>query len=128
LIADAKNTNAQPADFGDDDARENDVQQTVILASIVEKETAAAEERPLVASVYRNRMAEHEALQADPSVIYAELLQGSYSGALHHADMQFSFRLQHLHASGTAARTHRKPWKTSLQAALHPAEPITFIL
>ena len=58
-----------------------DVQKTVTLASIIEKETAAPDERPLVAGVYSNRLAENMPLQADPSVIYAELLRGGYSGA-----------------------------------------------
>src|SRR5579864_4388784 len=68
----------------------SDVQRTVIMASIVEKETAVAEERPMVASVYYNRLSKNIALDADPSIIYAELLSGTYQGALHHADMQFS--------------------------------------
>ena len=59
------------------------------MASIIEKETAVPEERPVVASVYYNRLGRNIALQADPSVIYAELLEGSYGGALHHADMRF---------------------------------------
>ncbi len=64
------------------------VQEMVIMASIIEKETAVSEERPLVASVYYNRLARNIALQADPSVIYAELLAGTYRGALHHEDLQ----------------------------------------
>src|ERR1035438_142497 len=65
----------------------SDVGRVVTMASIVEKETAVPEERPLVASVYYNRLASRMALDADPSVIYAELLSGTYQGALHHADM-----------------------------------------
>ena len=64
-----------------------DVNKIVTMASIVEKETAAPDERARVAGVYYNRLAQRMALDADPSVIYAELLQGTYSGALHHADL-----------------------------------------
>jgi len=94
----------------------------VILASIIEKETAAAEERPLVASVYYNRMAKHGELQADPSVIYAELLQGSYSGALHHADMQFNSDYNTYTHPGLPPGPIGNPGKSSLEAAMHPAD------
>jgi UPF0755 protein len=104
------------------DAASNDLQQTVILASIIEKETAAPEERPLVASVYYNRMAQHGALQADPSVIYAELLQGAYSGALHHADMRFDSAYNTYTHPGLPPGPIGNPGKTSLQAAMHPAD------
>ncbi|MGA2965927.1 MAG: endolytic transglycosylase MltG, partial [Terriglobales bacterium] len=65
----------------------SDVSTIVTIASIVEKETAVPEERPLVASVYYNRLAQKMALDADPSIIYAELLTGTYQGSLHHADL-----------------------------------------
>jgi len=106
----------------DSAAQRPDLQQTVILASIIEKETAAPEERPLVASVYYNRMAGHQALQADPSVIYAELLQGSYSGALHHADMQFNSNYNTYTHPGLPPGPIGNPGKTSLEAAMHPAD------
>src|SRR6202042_926154 len=64
-----------------------DMNTVVTMASIIEKETAAPEERPKVASVYYNRLAQRMALDADPSVIYAELLQGTYSESLHHAGL-----------------------------------------
>ena len=104
------------------DVKDHDVQQTVILASIIEKETAAPEERPLVASVYYNRMTGHQALQADPSVIYAELLQGSYSGALHHADMQFNSSYNTYTHPGLPPGPIGNPGKTALEAAMHPAD------
>jgi UPF0755 protein len=109
-------------DLQDNGAQKTDLQRTVILASIIEKETAAPEERPLVASVYCNRMAQHEALQADPSVIYAELLKGSYGGALHHADMQFNSTYNTYTHPGLPPGPIGNPGKISLQAAMHPAE------
>jgi UPF0755 protein len=114
--ADLKNTAAQSTD-----TQSNAVQQTVILASIIEKETAAPEERPLVASVYCNRMARHGVLQADPSVIYAELLQGTYSGALHHSDMQFNSDYNTYTHPGLPPGPIGNPGKSSLEAAMHPA-------
>ena len=119
LTNDAKITDVKNSDL---ENQSNDVQQTVTLASIIEKETAAPEERPLVASVYYNRMAKHGALQADPSVIYAELLQGSYSGALHHADMQFNSDYNTYTHPGLPPGPIGNPGKTSLEAAMHPAD------
>jgi len=99
-----------------------DVQKTVTMASIVEKETAVAEERPLVASVYYNRLARNIALQADPSVIYAELLEGTYGGALHHSDMQFRSSYNTYTHTGLPPGPIGNPGKESLEAALHPAD------
>ena len=99
-----------------------DVEKTVILASIVEKETAVPEERPLVASVYSNRMADGIPLQADPSVIYAELLQGRYSGSLHHADMRFSSAYNTYTHVGLPPGPIGNPGRGSLLAAMHPAQ------
>ncbi|PYV70249.1 MAG: endolytic transglycosylase MltG [Acidobacteria bacterium] len=98
-----------------------DVERTVTLASIIEKETGVPEERPEVASVYVNRLTKHIALQADPSVIYAELLQGTYGGALHHDDMRFnSLYNTYVHA-GLPPGPIANPGKSSLQATMHPA-------
>ncbi|HKR85474.1 MAG TPA: endolytic transglycosylase MltG [Terriglobales bacterium] len=97
-------------------------QQTVTLASIVEKETGVAEERPRVASVYTNRLAQHIPLQADPSVIYAELLSGTYGGALHHNDMQFDSAYNTYRHAGLPPGPIANPGRTSIEAALHPAQ------
>jgi UPF0755 protein len=100
----------------------SDVQKTVTMASIIEKETAVAEERPVVASVYYNRLERKIALQADPSVIYAELLSGNYSGALHHSDMGFQSAYNTYTHPGLPPGPIGNPGRSSLEAALHPAQ------
>jgi len=99
-----------------------DVQTTVIMASIIEKETAVPEERPLVASVYYNRLDKRMALGADPSIIYAELLAGTYQGALHHADMQFDSPYNTYRNAGLPPGPIGNPGRSSLEAAMHPAQ------
>jgi UPF0755 protein len=98
------------------------VQKTVTMASIIEKETAVPEERPVVASVYYNRLGRNIALQADPSVIYAELLDGSYGGALHHSDMHFQSAYNTYSHLGLPPGPIGNPGRTSLEAAMHPAQ------
>ena len=100
----------------------NDLERTVIMASIVEKETSVAEERPLVASVYYNRLAKNIALDADPSIIYAELLAGTYQGALHHADMQFHSPYNTYRNAGLPPGPIGNPGRSALEAAMHPAQ------
>jgi UPF0755 protein len=98
------------------------MQLTVTMASIIEKETAVAEERPLVASVYYNRLAKNIALDADPSIIYAELLAGTYSGALHHDDMRFDSAYNTYTHIGLPPGPIANPGKSALEAAVHPAQ------
>jgi UPF0755 protein len=99
-----------------------DIERTVTMASIVEKETAVAEERPLVASVYYNRLAKNIALDADPSIIYAELLAGTYTGALHHDDMRFDSPYNTYRHPGLPPGPIGNPGKSALEAAMHPAQ------
>jgi UPF0755 protein len=99
-----------------------DVARTVTMASIIEKETSVGAERPLVASVYYNRLDKKIALDADPSIIYAELLAGTYTGALHHADMQFNSPYNTYRYAGLPPGPIGNPGRSSLEAALHPAQ------
>jgi UPF0755 protein len=108
--------------FHDQSLGPNEVERTVIMASIVEKETAVAEERPLVASVYYNRLGKKIALDADPSIIYAELLAGTYAGALHHEDMKFNSRYNTYRYAGLPPGPIANPGKSALEAAMHPAQ------
>jgi UPF0755 protein len=99
---------------------DSDVNRVVTMASIVEKETAAPEERARVASVYYNRLAQKVALDADPSVIYAELLDGTYKGALHHADLAVNSPYNTYRFPGLPPGPIGNPGKSALEAALRP--------
>jgi UPF0755 protein len=104
------------------DAPPSDLERTVTMASIVEKETAVPEERPMVASVYYNRLEKKIALDADPSVIYAELLAGTYTGALHHDDMRFNSVYNTYRFTGLPPGPIANPGRSALEAAMHPAQ------
>jgi UPF0755 protein len=106
---------------GDSPATTSSLHEVVAMASIVEKETSVPEERPVVASVYYNRLDKHIALDADPSIIYAELLKGSYQGALHHADMQFTSPYNTYRNAGLPPGPIANPGRSALEAAMHPA-------
>ena len=97
-----------------------DIPRVVTMASIVEKETADPEERPRVASVYYNRLAKNVALDADPSVIYAEQLEGTYQGSLHHADLVVNSPYNTYRSAGLPPGPIANPGKGALEAAMHP--------
>ncbi|HWZ82925.1 MAG TPA: endolytic transglycosylase MltG [Terriglobales bacterium] len=100
----------------------SDVQRIVTMAAIIEKETASPDERPMVASVYYNRLVHRIALDADPSVIYAHLLAGDYSGSLHHADLAVDSPYNTYRFPGLPPGPIANPGKGALAAAMHPAE------
>lgn len=93
----------------------------VTMASIVEKETAAPDERPMVASVYYNRLAKNTVLDADPSVIYAAMLQGKYHGTIYQSDLQSDSPYNTYKFTGLPPGPIANPGRESLKAALHPA-------
>jgi UPF0755 protein len=99
----------------------SDVHRIVTMASIVEKETASPDERPMVASVYYNRLAHRVALDADPSVIYALLLAGNYSGSLHHAELSVDSPYNTYRFRGLPPGPIGNPGQSALEAAMHPA-------
>ncbi len=97
------------------------VRQALTLASLVEKETARPEERPLVAAVYRNRLKVGMGMQADPTVIYALQKAGTYDGNLSRADLQFDSPYNTYRYAGLPPGPIAAPGLASLQAAAHPA-------
>ena len=99
-----------------------DIHRIVTMASIVEKETAVPEERPLVASVYYNRLDNNMLLGADPTVIYAALLAGRYRGTIYQSDLQFESPYNTYKYPGLPPGPIANPGAGSLEAAMHPAK------
>jgi UPF0755 protein len=99
-----------------------DAHRLVTLASIVEKETAAPDERPEVAGVYLNRLAKNMALAADPTVVYAALLKGNYRGAIYQSDLQSESPYNTYKFPGLPPGPIANPGAAALQAAMQPAK------
>jgi UPF0755 protein len=96
-------------------------EQAVILASIVEKETGKATERPTIAGVYCNRLRIGMPLQADPTFIYP-ITKGKPLGRrplrseIHAANAYNTYEM-----TGLPAGPITNPGKASIEAVLHPA-------
>ena len=93
----------------------------VTMASIVEKETAVPTERPLVAGVFYNRLHRKIVLATDPTVIYAALLAGRYSGVIHQSDLQSDSPYNTYRHAGLPPGPICSPGRDSLQAAMQPS-------
>ena len=99
-----------------------EVHETATLASLVEKETAAADERAMVASVFRNRLDKGMRLECDPTTIYAALLEKRYSGVIHRSDLKSTNPYNTYQNAGLPPGPIANPGAQSLAAALRPAE------
>ncbi len=98
-------------------AERPDRHKTVILASMVEKETGAAEERPRIAGVFLNRLRLGMRLQSDPTVVYA--LEG-FSGKITRRDLQTPTPYNTYTVDGLPAGPICSPGKEALAAVLKP--------
>lgn len=96
--------------------------ELVTLASLVEKETAQHDERPIVAAVYRNRIRTGMGMQADPTVVYALMKAGRYNGNIRRTDLDFDSPYNTYKYSGLPPGPIASPGRASLEAALMPAD------
>jgi UPF0755 protein len=103
-------------------ARGLDMRRVVTLASLIEKETAKAEERPLVAAVYANRLKIGMGLQCDPTVIYALQRAGRFTGNLRREDLLFDSPYNTYRYAGLPPGPIASPGRASIEAAIRPAD------
>lgn len=92
--------------------------QWVTLASIIEKETGAPEERPRISSVFHNRLKKKMRLQSDPTTIYG--IWEQFNGNLRRKDLQGKTPYNTYAISGLPAGPICNPGEKALQAALLP--------
>lgn len=98
------------------------VHRVVTLASLVERESAVDADRPLVASVFENRLAKNMPLMTDPAVIYGLELNGHWRGAIYQSDLKQDTPYNtYLHA-GLPPGPVANPGLRSLHAAMQPAQ------
>jgi UPF0755 protein len=97
------------------------VREVVTLASLVEKETAVPDERPVVAAVYLNRRRIGMPMQADPTVLFAMQRSGNSSGNIRREDLQLDSPYNTYRYPGLPPGPIAAPGKASLDAAVNPA-------
>ena len=107
-------------------ARGLTAREAVTLASLVEKESAAADERPIIAGVYLHRLRLKMALQCDPTVIYALEARGQYRGDLTHENLQVNSPYNTYRYPGLPPGPIAAPSRSSLEAVAHAA-PVAYL-
>jgi UPF0755 protein len=97
------------------------VNRTVTMASLAEKEVHLASERPEVVGVFENRLAQGMPLQTDPTVIYASLLNGTWTGVIHQSELKADSLYNTYVHPGLPPGPICSPGLAALAAAEHPA-------
>jgi UPF0755 protein len=96
--------------------------EVVTLASLVELESAQADERPIISGVFHRRLKIGMPLQCDPTVIYALARAGRWDGNIHKPDLQIDSPYNTYRHAGLPPGPIASPGRASLQAAVHPAD------
>ena len=102
--------------------KELTVREVVILASLVELETAAAEERPRIAAVFLNRLARRMLLQTDPTIIYALKREGTWNGNIRRRHLEMDSPYNTYRYPGLPPGPIGSPGREAILAVLDPAD------
>ncbi len=100
--------------------------ELVTLASLVERETPAPGERPVIAAVFYNRLNKRIALQCDPTVLYAMELAGKNDGVIHQSDLRLKSPYNTYLYRGLPPGPIGNPGRAALIAARHP-QPVKYL-
>ena len=98
------------------------VHDTVTLASMVEREARRPDERPVVASVFSNRLRIGMKLDCDPTTVYAALLENRYRGTIYRSDLESESLWNTYKHKGLPPGPIANPGLSAIQAALAPAD------
>jgi UPF0755 protein len=96
--------------------------EVMTLASLIEKETPEASERPLIAGVFERRLERGMPLQSDPTVVYAARLNHRPVGPITQSDLEFDSLYNTYRHPGLPPGPIANPGQASIRAALHPAD------
>jgi UPF0755 protein len=102
-------------------ARGLSAREVVTIASLVEKETAAAHERAIVSAVYQNRLKIGMGLQCDPTVIYALRLADRWNGNLTRDNLRIDSPYNTYRYAGLPPGPIASPGRASLEAVIRPS-------
>jgi UPF0755 protein len=98
------------------------VHSTITLASLVEREARRPEERPMVASVFHNRLTLGMRLDCDPTTVYAALIDHRYRGTIYRSDLANTSPWNTYQHAGLPPGPIANPGLSSIKAAMAPAD------